>query len=153
MWCLHSHTCTPIHQSTLTSYLTDELFWHIYFTLVRKHLPDRAFTWGPDDVLPPMSSLDEHANAGFMLADLGKQFKQFGSRLRAPSGLPALELSTFGISRGGNSAAAVGGDAIGGGSTSAGTASGLEEAMASMLPCKPDGLLENDPDLEAYLQV
>lgn len=32
--------------------MTDEHFWHVYFTLVRKYLPDKAFSWGEQDVLP-----------------------------------------------------------------------------------------------------
>jgi hypothetical protein len=32
--------------------MTDERFWHIYFTLVRKYLPDRAYSWAEGDALP-----------------------------------------------------------------------------------------------------
>ena len=32
--------------------MSDEHFWHVYFTLVRKHLPERAFTWTSSDDLP-----------------------------------------------------------------------------------------------------
>ena len=33
-------------------YMTDEHFWHVYFTLARKHLPEAAYSWGPDNPLP-----------------------------------------------------------------------------------------------------
>lgn len=32
--------------------MTDEQFWHTYFSLTRDGLPAKAFDWGPDDVLP-----------------------------------------------------------------------------------------------------
>ena len=30
----------------------DERFWHVYFTLARKYLPEAAFSWAPGDALP-----------------------------------------------------------------------------------------------------
>lgn len=33
-------------------YMADEHFWHVYFTLARKHLPDAAFSWAPGEPLP-----------------------------------------------------------------------------------------------------
>lgn len=37
--------------------MTDEHFWHVYFTLVKKYLPEKAFTFSPDqDTLPAFSA-------------------------------------------------------------------------------------------------
>lgn len=36
----------------LRRYMTDEHFWHVYFTIVKKYLPDTAYHWSEQDVLP-----------------------------------------------------------------------------------------------------
>lgn len=32
--------------------MTDERFWHVYFTLVAKYLPEKAYNWVEGDLLP-----------------------------------------------------------------------------------------------------
>lgn len=32
--------------------MTDEHFWHVYFTLSRRHLPEAAFDWKEGDAPP-----------------------------------------------------------------------------------------------------
>lgn len=40
-------------------YMTDEHFWHVYFTLARKYLPEKAFSWTATDVLPSFEPTGE----------------------------------------------------------------------------------------------
>lgn len=230
--------------------MSDEHFWHVYFTLARKHLPEAAYSWGPDDPLPsfegaqpplqmqmqmpglqmrlcclteslPESRLavrlpwlhgwpgtrigwkvscrlapprvlshsvnnfavpaahpalplplchptaDEAAGEAFSLTSLSSQLKQLGSKLQSASASgrqrAGLELSNLVSSvrgdRGSPGAATAaassspgaeaGGDAAG----TAGAAAGVAGAAAGEAKAPPAGMLEEDPDLEAYLQV
>ncbi len=68
----------PCHSLLPTRYMTDEHFWHVYFTLARKHLPDAAYSWGPEDLLPTFE--------GARLARLGGVAWQGGRRAEGDLG-------------------------------------------------------------------
>jgi hypothetical protein len=127
--------------------MTDEHFWHVYFTLARKYLPDKAFSWAPGDTLPSFGT-SEASEESFSLAGLGKELMRLGSQLQSATSAvrPAgLELTAFGA---GSSSSAAPPQPPAGSTTTA--AAG---AAAAAGPAPPAGLLEEDPDLEAYLQV
>lgn len=150
--CLHyssgSWPRQPLVPRTPTCrYVTDEVFWHIYFTLVRKHLPDKAYNWGPDDVLPRSAVGGEGDEEPFSLASLGKQLSKISSKLPPVTGPQGLELTSF---VGGSSRREAAGSSSSGG---AGATQASPVPAAPAVPRKPEGLLENDPDLEAYLEV
>lgn len=127
--------------------MTDEHFWHVYFTLARKHLPDKAFSWAPGDTLPSFGASEANEES-FSLAGLGKEIMRLGSQLQGATSAvrPAgLELTAFGTASSSSAAAtqpATGSPATG----AAGAGAAAAQAPAA-------GLLEEDPDLEAYLQV
>jgi hypothetical protein len=45
--------------------MTDEHFWHVYFTLVKKYLPEKAFSWTDQDTLPTFAGAPAW-HAGFL---------------------------------------------------------------------------------------
>ncbi|GAB4822589.1 hypothetical protein N2152v2_009635 [Parachlorella kessleri] len=98
-------------------YMTDEHFWHVYFTLVKKYLPDKAYNWTEQDTLPTFAGSKGGSDELFSLSGIGSQLKQFGSKLQqggrslaSGMGANAVELSSFGTSasRGSDGAAASG---------------------------------------------
>ena len=176
-------------------YMTDEHFWHVYFTLARKNLPDRAYSWTASDVLPsfggaaawlacsvaglrrgwpaacagsslaliefqcsaaqlpmhtalmPASPAEAAHDDAFSLVGLGSQLMQLGSKLQSATQAGrqrGLELTSFGGSAGASGGAS---------SSSAGVAGAAVAGAPDARPAPVSGMLEEDPDLEAYLQV
>ncbi|KAL4421629.1 hypothetical protein ABPG75_010920 [Micractinium tetrahymenae] len=154
-------------------YMTDEHFWHVYFTLARKYLPDAAFSWTPGQ---PLLFADKAAAAAggsgdaFSLTELGDQLKRLGSKIQSATSAGAqrgLEFTTS-LTRGAAAGAAASSSsgpsaeapaapgataagAGGAGLAAAAGAAGAADAAAGAAPAS--SLLEEDPDLEAYLQV
>ncbi|PSC74256.1 BSD domain containing [Micractinium conductrix] len=147
-------------------YMTDEHFWHVYYTMARKCLPDAAYSWAAGAALP-CADLAAAAGDSFpSLTDLGAQLKQLGSKLqsaaaagqqRGLAGLEGLGASLRATSRGpaagGSSGAAAA--AAGAAAAAAGVAGAAAAAAGGGAVGAPasSSLLEDDPDLEAYLQV
>lgn len=81
--------------------MTDNHFWHVYFSIVKSHLPDVAFSWG-QETLPVFDTTPEGqlaaqqaiANISTQLKDLGSRIQQAAAanqhRIALPS-IPALE--------------------------------------------------------------
>ncbi|EFN60126.1 hypothetical protein CHLNCDRAFT_133492 [Chlorella variabilis] len=130
-------------------YMTDEHFWHVYFTLARKYLPEKAFSWTATDVLPSFEPTDQPQDDPFSLSGLGNQLMRLGSQLQSATSAarPAgLELTSFST---GTSSSGAMQPVLGAGA--AGKAASASAAAAK--PAPASGMLEEDPDLEAYLQV
>lgn len=139
--------------------MTDEHFWHVYFSLTRQHLPDVAYTWSPGDKLPIWKS--EAAASQLSISTIGSQLKQFGSRIHdtAAAASSGMELATFpslnGLRR-------FQGEDKPSSDTAHVKAVGMlpgDKEVAPEAPrvvkgsVEPTPVLEADPDLEAYLQV
>ena len=91
--------------------------------------------------VPPSPAEPAHDDA-FSLAGLGSQLMQLGSKLQSATQAGrqrGLELTSFGGSAGASSSSSAG----------VAAAAGAPDAR----PAPVSGMLEEDPDLEAYLQV
>lgn len=105
---------TPLHPawwapttdrlSSVCREMTDNRFWHVYFSIVKAHLPDVAFSWGQEtlpvfDTTPEGQLAAQQAIANFSthLKDLGSRIQQAAAanqhRIALPSipAIPALE--------------------------------------------------------------
>ncbi|KAI3429723.1 hypothetical protein D9Q98_010039 [Chlorella vulgaris] len=138
-------------------YMTDEHFWHVYFTLARKYLPDKAFSWSATDVLPSFGPSADQSDDVFSLTGMGKELLRLGSQLQQGAssavGASGLELTKL-VSGSGGSSSAASTTQPGAGSTGAGGGVVQPGGAAAAARAGPaSGMLEEDPDLEAYLQV
>ncbi|KAL4450215.1 hypothetical protein ABPG77_010884 [Micractinium sp. CCAP 211/92] len=141
-------------------YMADEHFWHVYFTLARKYLPDAAFSWAPGEPLPFAAGGSGDA---FSFTDLGDQLKRLGSKIQSATSAGAQRGLDFtnSITRGAtaSSSKAPGTEAAPLPAAGAGTSGHDAAAAAASVAGAGAGagtvssLLEEDPDLEAYLQV
>lgn len=64
-------------------YMDDDRFWSVYYTLARKHLPEVAFNWSPEDELPYAEAVAAAAQASQedIFTGLGSQLQQIGKRI------------------------------------------------------------------------
>jgi hypothetical protein len=150
-------------------YMKDARFWHIYFTLIKKYLPEEAYTWKSGDDLPeiiivrsnPTSTSpkgDTSSGGGISFAALGSQLKQFSSKMQIVAQQTAntgkLELSTLKLAL---SSSATTGTATAPPLTTTITnntesTSTQKQQPSSSSNADDNTLLGNDPDLEAYLK-
>lgn len=153
-------------------YMTDARFWHIYFTLIMKYLPDEAYTWKSGDKLPEIitvrstsTSPQGDTTSGISFASLGSQLKQFSSKVQTVAQQTAhkgkLELSTL---KSALSSSTTTGSATAPplSTTSTTTTTDNTESVSTQQQQQQqqqlsssavdNTLLGNDPDLEAYLK-
>jgi len=153
-------------------YMKDARFWHIYFTLIKKYLPEEAYTWKSGDDLPeiiivrststsPKGDTTNSSGGGISFAALGSQLKQLGSKMQTAAQQTAnigkLELSTLKSAL--SSSATTTGTAIAPPLTTTTTTTTNTESTStrkqqpsSSSNADDNTLLGNDPDLEAYLK-
>lgn len=128
-------------------YMTDARFWHIYFTLTRKYLPDEAFHWVEGDPLPDLRSQTGTDNSkktddASSFAIIGSQLRHFSSKIQEAaqsSSAGKLELSNLTSYLTGDTSASP-------------QAIAEENPVSTPTPRSPAGILEADPDLEEYLK-